>query len=207
MKRIIFYFLAVGWMQLFFLQLAAQKDTTWTEKKALTWFNTGSWKNGLKLTPSPSINILEFARQYHANQKAWDKTFAFLRDKNLTELPTGNYKIDGNDAYADVTDNPSTPFEDAKWHSHKKLCDIQMVILGKERVGVAPVAGLDVVEPFNDKEGDAQFYNQQTKGTYYTMEPGTFYLFFPTDAHRPFIKINGGDKVKRIRLKVKAREI
>jgi beta-galactosidase beta subunit len=32
--------------------------------------------------------------------------------------------------------------------------------------------------------------------------PGTFFLFFPTDAHRPGIKVEGNDVVKKLVIKI-----
>lgn len=205
-KRLLIYVPVLLWFLAVSLVSPAQTDTAWTKKKAMEWFNGRTWMKGVKPKPSASIDKLEFARQYQANRTAWEKTFAFLASTRPDTLQPGKYIIDGDDAYADVTDNPSTPLAEAKWHSHRKYCDIQLVLVGKEKVGVAPVAGAKVVTPFNDEKGDAQFYNQDTKGAYYIMTPDTFYIFFPTDAHRPFIKVDGADKVKRIRIKVKARK-
>ncbi|MBE7170152.1 MAG: YhcH/YjgK/YiaL family protein [Williamsia sp.] len=204
-KRLLIHAPVLLWFLTVSLVSPAQTDTAWTKKKATEWFNGRTWMKGVKLAPSTSIDKLEFARQYQANRTAWEKTFSFLAGIKPDTLHPGKYIIDGDDAYADVTDNPSTPLPDAKWHSHRKYCDIQLVLAGKEKVGVAPVAGAQVVTPFDNEKGDAQFYNQDTNGTYYTMTTGTFYIFFPTDAHRPFIKVDGVDKVKRMRIKVKAR--
>ena len=170
---------------------------------AAKWFKAGSWKQGLKLPVHESINTFEFARQYQAHPDWWNKAFAFMRDHNMDTLPPGHYVIDGENVYADITINPSTPFEEAKWHSHKKYCDIQYVIQGKEQVGVAPITGAPIITPFNDK-GDSQFYSPDMKGHYYSATPASFFIFFPSDVHRPFIKVEGAGAVKRIRFKVRS---
>lgn len=174
-----------------------------TDQQVKEWYSKGQWRSGLTLKPDASIDQREFARQYQANKTLWDKALAFLRDKNLDSLPAGNYVIDGQDVFADITETPSSPLDQAKWHSHKRYCDIQYVIKGKERVGVAPIQGAPIVAPFNDK-GDSQFYDQNMKGNYYETVPGTFFIFFPSDVHRPFIKVDGAGEVKRIRFKVKS---
>jgi len=182
----------------------AQTDTNWTVEKAAIWYNQGEWLKGLKLRPHESTDKVEFAKQYNANKKWWDEAFAFLKNNNLDSLKPGKYVIDGEDVFADISVNPSSELVDAKWHSHRQYCDIQYVIRGKENTGVAPIAGAPVIIPFNDK-GDSQFYNQGMKGEYYLSNPNTFFLFFPSDVHRPFIKVEGYDSVKRIRFKIRSR--
>lgn len=182
----------------------AQSDSTWTKEKAVNWFNQAYWLKGLKLHPHPSTDKPEFAKQYQANPAAWDKAFAFLRDHKLDSLKTGKYVIDGSTVFADITDTPSSELKDAKWHSHRQYCDIMYVIKGKERTGIAPITTAPVLIPFTDK-GDSQFYNQDMKGSYYLSNPDTFFILFPSDVHRPFIKVDGCDSVKRIRMKIKSR--
>jgi len=173
------------------------------QQPANKWFKAGSWKHGLKLPVHSSIDQPEFSRQYQAHPDWWNKAFAFMRDHKMDTMQPGHYVIDGENVYADITVNPSTPLEEAKWHSHKIYCDIQYVIQGREQVGVAPIAGAPIITPFNDK-GDSQFYSQEMKGTYYSATPASFFIFFPSDIHRPFIEVKGSGPVKRIRFKVRS---
>ncbi len=185
-------------------KLNAQSETIWTKEKATNWYNQTDWLNGLKLHPPKSTDKLEFAKQYQANKIGWDKAFTFLRDHNLDSLKTGKYVIDGENVFADITDNPSSPLKEAKWHSHRQYCDIIYVIKGKERIGIAPISRAPIIIPFKDK-GDSQFYNQEMKGIYYLSNPDTFFILFPSDVHRPFIKVEDCNYVKRIRIKIKSK--
>src|SRR5471030_569815 len=74
--------------------IAQQKE--WTEKSAKKWVKSKQWAEGLTINVHPSVNALEFARQYSINKEYWDKAFAFIKDKNLKELPAGKYPIDGD---------------------------------------------------------------------------------------------------------------
>ena len=188
---------------IFTFETTAQTNTECTKEKAAGWFKQGDWLNKLKLKPHVSTDKLEFAKQYHGNKAAWDKAFAFISDHNLDSLKTGKYIIDGNNVFADVTDNPSSKLKDAKWHSHRQYCDIIYVIKGKEKTGIAPTKEAPVIIPFNDK-GDSQFYNQEMKGSYYVSNPDTFFILLPSDVHRPFIRVEGCNYVKRIRIKIKS---
>ena len=116
--------------QLFFLLIffgltnAALAQEAWNENTATAWLNKKEWKKGLKLDAHSSINKVEFAEQYHKNQAAWDKAFAFLRDSDLTKLKPGKYPIDGTNVYASITEAPSKEFENSAWESHRNYIDL-----------------------------------------------------------------------------------
>ncbi|MCR8556639.1 YhcH/YjgK/YiaL family protein [Mucilaginibacter sp. BJC16-A38] len=178
-------------------------QVTWTESTATAWLSKKEWKNGLKLDVHSSVNKVVFAEQYHKNQAMWDKAFAFLRDSDLTKLKPGKYPIDGTNVYAAITEAPSKEFENSAWESHRKYIDLQYVIKGQETIGVAPVSKATVTKPYNEASDNA---NYNVEGQYYIAMPGTFFLFFPGDAHRPNIKVAGYDVVKKIVIKIKVAE-
>lgn len=176
-------------------------DTNWTLKSAKKWVKSGVWSTGtIKL--HPSVDPVEFARQYQKNKDAWDKAFKFLNDKNLDTLSAGKYAIDGTNVFATITDVPSKEFDQSAWESHRNYIDLQYVIRGNEKIGVAPIASATVTKPY-DAGRDAANYNAE--GKYYTASPGEFFLFFPGDAHRPNIKAEGYEtvKVKKLVIKIK----
>jgi biofilm protein TabA len=173
---------------------------TLNEKDATQWFDKSEWKNGLALNPHPSVNKLTLADQYHKNKAVWDKSFAFLKDNNLETLEPGKYEIDGDNAYAIVTENPSKTPEMAKWEAHLKYIDIQYVIKGEEKIGVTTLSLSTVSKPYDETN---DYANYDAEGTLYTAKPGTFFLFFPDDVHRPNILIEGFEVVKKVVIKVK----
>jgi len=175
----------------------AQQWTAWSAKK---WVKGREWANGAKIKLSSSADYLEFAKQYHANKAWWDKAFSFLNDAKLDTLKPGKYVIDGDNVYAMVTEAPSKEFDKSAWESHKKYIDLHYLIRGKEKIGAAPVATATVTNPY-DATKDAANYNAD--GKYYIAAPGEFFLFFPGDAHRPNIKVEGYDTVKKLVIKIK----
>ncbi len=174
--------------------------TTWNEKTATEWLNKNEWKNGMKLDVHPSVNKVTFAEQYHKNKAEWDKMFAFLRDSDLAHLTVGRHDIDGDKVYALVTENPSKTFEQSGWESHKKYIDLQYVITGKEKIGVVQITAATVTKPYDEAK---DYANYSAEGEYYIAEPGTFFLFFPADVHRPNIKVDGYDVVKKVVIKIR----
>jgi YhcH/YjgK/YiaL family protein len=170
---------------------------------AVKWFESGSWRNGLKLRPDASINPDELYRQYHTNQKVWDKVLLFLKTTNLDTLTVGKHAIDGDNAYASVTEAPSKELNKASWESHKKYIDLQYVIKGKEQIDVANANTATVIKPYDAAK---DVVNYTATGATHIAEPGTFFLFFPQDAHRPNIKVPGYDVVKKLVIKIKVAE-
>src|SRR5690242_8985166 len=105
MKRI---FLIASLLFSFSLGLFAQSaNNNWSEKKAKKWFKKKEFLGGLAATPHSSIDKAQFAQQYHLNQAAWDKAFAYLKNTDLKTLSNGRHVIDGENVYAIVTEAPS----------------------------------------------------------------------------------------------------
>jgi biofilm protein TabA len=185
------------------LAAAGQQTNTRTKKSAAKWMKSNEWKNGLTLDVHPSVNEVEFAEQYHKNQAEWDKAFAFMRDRDLSSLKPGKYAIDGDNVYAMITDAPSKTFEQSAWESHRKYIDLQYVIRGQEKIGVVPLSKATVSKPYDETK---DFAHYTAEGEYYIAKPGTFFLFFPGDVHRPNIKVDGYDVVKKLVIKIRVAE-
>ena len=183
-----------------FLTAVAQDTNEWTKKKAKKWFRKKEWLGGLELKPSKTVDVQEFARQYHANKSYWDKAFAYLKNTDLNKLAKGKYPIDGDNVFASVTADSSKNFDKTNWESHRKYIDIQYVINGEEMIGVYPVAKATITKEYDEKRDAA---NYAADGKLYSATPGTFFIFFPSDAHRPNITPGGNLVVKKIVIKVK----
>jgi biofilm protein TabA len=174
---------------------ASAQPTTDAQK----WFTGQKYLAGVKIVPAPSTNADEFYKQYKANKAVWDKVFDYLKHTNMDTLPVGKYIIDGDKAFATITDNPTKPYAETSWESHRKYIDFQYVITGAEGMEVANIESGKVTEIYNPAK-DVQHYD--VAGKLYTATQGTFYLFFPLDAHRVNIKADGSDHDKKIVIKI-----
>jgi YhcH/YjgK/YiaL family protein len=67
-------------------------------------------------------------------------------------------------------------------------------------MGVGPARKAVTTIPYNT-EKDIEHYD--LKGSYYVADPGTYFIFFPQDVHRPGIRIDSGD-VRKIVVKIRA---
>ena len=172
----------------------------WTTKKAEKWFKQKEWANGWKVEPDKSINIQEFAWQYHENKKYWDEAFAFLQSHDLKSMAKGKYPIDSNFVYATITEDPSKDMDKTSWESHRKYVDLQYVIDGEEKIGLLPVAKAQVVKEYDETRDVANYVGD---GPLQDATPAAFFLFFPSDAHRPNITPGGNKVVKKIVIKIR----
>jgi biofilm protein TabA len=186
------------------LSAQTSSNRSWTGKEALEWLNARDWANGLNQKVFAGVNTIEFAKQYNKNKVIWDKAFAYLRDTNLDTIAPGKYAIDGDNVYAIVSAGKPKLFEETKWEAHRRYIDIQYIILGKEKMGLASISKATAIDEFSEPK-DVGFYTiPDLESKYYTAEPGTLFLFFPQDAHRPGIGTEGCDRDKKIVIKVKA---
>jgi biofilm protein TabA len=195
----------VALLTLFFIAISAhaQSDSAARVKAAGKWVKSHEWAKDLKIKPDPSINSVEFMRQYQSDKVLWDKVFAFLEDDKIKTMAPGKYPIDGDNAYAMISSGPPKKLEDIKWESHRKYIDLHYVISGKVKLGMAPVANATVTEPYSESR-DAANYN--VEGKFLTATPKEFFLFFPQDAHRPDIKVDGADSLKKLVIKIRYKE-
>ena len=186
------------------MNIAAQTGTgVLTTKQAKKWFKKKEWLGGLQLRPHQTIDKTEFARQYQANKIYWDKTFAYLKEHDLQTLAVGRYPIDGDNVFAIVTENPTKDYDSTMWESHRKYIDLHCVISGEEKIGVCPIAKLTVSKPYDSSKDIANYTGE---GKMYSALPQMFFLFFPSDAHRPNITPEGNKADKKIVIKIRYAE-
>jgi biofilm protein TabA len=157
---------------------------------------------GRKLNVFPGLNKAEFAKQYQANKAYWDKAIAFLYTTNLDTLSVGKHLIDGENVFVAVSEGPSKEYDKTGWESHRNYLDIHLMLVGKERIGMMDTTSAEVTNPY-DAAKDVANYHPNIKGNYYVADTNTLLIFFPQDAHRPSIHVDGYDKVKKLVIKIK----
>lgn len=165
------------------------------------WFNKKEYLNGLQAQPHSSVNKEEFARQYNANKDLWDAAFAYLKNTNLQTVAKGASMIILDKVKVSVTEDSTKNFEKTTWESHRKFIDIQYIVRGEEKMGVAPITEAKVTRPY-DAGRDAA--NYEVEGKYYVSTTDRFFIFFPGDAHRPNITTGGNLPDKKVVIKVGA---
>jgi YhcH/YjgK/YiaL family protein len=175
----------------------------WSDEKLNDWFKKGEWLNGWNVKPDESINKRELAVSYFKNPAKWDKAFQFLKSNDLSKLEIKRFDIvEGDVVYAPVSEYLTKNEEDAKFEAHKKYIDIQYVISGVEQMSVSPLSKIQEVKTPYDATKDVEFMTVSETSTY-TANPEKFFIFFPSDIHRPGLKLNENSQVRKIVVKVK----
>jgi YhcH/YjgK/YiaL family protein len=179
----------------------ASDPSKWNDNKVDQWFKKGEWLNGWNALPDPSINKREFAVSYFKNKTRWDNAFLFLKNNDLKALEIKRHDIDGNNLYATVSEYTTKNLEDAKFESHQKYIDIQYVVSGTEQISVAPQTSLkEVLTPY-DPAKDIEFMSVEKQNDF-VATPERFFIFFPSDLHRPGVKTGENSQVRKLVIKV-----
>lgn len=202
MKDLLIKFMIILSFMSFFGCKSSNDPATWGNDKIDTWFEKGEWLNGWNITPDASINRKEFAIAYFKNKERWDKAFDFFKDNDLTKLELKRYDIDGDNLYAPITEYMTRNEEDAQFEAHKKYIDIQYVISGSELMGLAPEAQLKEVTVPYDASKDVEFMTVNQLSNY-KATPERFFIFFPSDIHRPGLKDGKSSPVRKVVIKLK----
>jgi len=69
-------------------------------------------------------------------------------------------------------------------------------------MSVAPLSAKKEILTAYNAANDIEFMTV-TEGNHYKATPERFFLFFPSDIHRPSVKIGENSQVKKVVLKVK----
>ncbi len=111
---------------------------------------------GLSL-PHKSVNAVEFACQYHKNKDVWDGLhYAFLPNIDLEALSIGDHIILEGKCWATVSEYVSKEVEKGNIESHLRFVDLQYVLWGNEKIGLA--SDVEVRQAYNSKKGCCFLY-------------------------------------------------
>jgi YhcH/YjgK/YiaL family protein len=92
--------------------------------------------------------------------------------------------------------------EDTKFEAHRKYIDIQHVINGAEQMSITSLSDKkEELVPY-DPAKDVEFLTVN-RTTSHEATPDKFFIFFPSDIHRPSVKIGENKIVRKVVVKVK----
>lgn len=118
--------------------------------------------------------------QYADLHPGFRDVYLFLIQHDLSDLPCGRIELD-HGIYLGINEYETKNIEDCKLECHKKYIDIQIILQGKEKMGIAFFQNC-IPEDYQE-EKDLQFLN----GSPILMDflTKSFFVFFPHDAHMP----------------------
>lgn len=139
-------------------------------------------------------------RLYENLQEYADMILAFIEKQEKENLPAGRYDLEKG-VFASVQSYTTRVLEGAQMESHKKYCDLQYFIEGKEKIYWASLRKL-TVENDMTLENDAILYVSGPWQGYTVFEPGMFGFYAPEDGHMPGIAADEPSAVKKIVFKI-----
>lgn len=125
-------------------------------------------------------------RCYASLSPRFEKAFRYLAELDLMALAPGRYDIDGDQVYMLVQEMDLKPWVQGSWEAHRSYADIQLVVQGRELLGVRSADGMPVTEEY-DPAKDVMFFQPNAPGLPLPLADGEFAILFPQDAHRPCI--------------------
>jgi YhcH/YjgK/YiaL family protein len=87
------------------------------------------------------------------------------------------------------------------WEAHSTYIDVQCVVEGVERMGVAHIARTREREPY-DLARDVAFFERGSD--YVTIAEGMFAIFWPEDVHSPGVAVDDTAPVPVRKIVIKA---
>lgn len=158
-------------------------------------------KADLPIKPHESINKSLFIEQNTKNPKAWAAAYKFLKENDLANMPAGRYDLLDDGTYANVSDYQTKDPESAYFEAHRKFIDIQYVARGKEYIHIKEIdATKEVYKPYVEKQ-DIEFFSISTYQEV-LADPNVFFVFFPSDGHKPCLNVNQSIPVRKIVVKI-----
>lgn len=131
------------------------------------------------------------------------RALAHLRDTDFAAKPAGNYDLEGKDIYVQVIDMTTKPAAECKPEVHRQYADVQFLVRGRERIGVAAETGKFAVAEDLLAARDLLFYADVADEATLSMRPGSFAVFLPTDVHRPGCAFDGAEAIRKVVMKVR----
>ena len=145
-------------------------------------------------------DTIENLSQYKGMSKNVDIAIRYILNNELSELPLGKTVIDGDKVFVNVVEAATIPGEKAVFEMHQNTIDLQLVLDGTELFEVA-FGETKITKPY-DSTTDTCLLDASTSGAG-MLCPGRFVLFQAMEPHKPLIKAQGCDKVKKLIFKIK----
>lgn len=131
------------------------------------------------------MDKLDNISAYKGISGSLDLAIEYLKQNKLDMLPPGRSPIDGDRVF--VTLMTSQLGQNPAWEIHRKYIDIQIALTQGESIAWAPHDTICGFSPYDESKGDIQLSLDPRDGLICPLPQGWFFIFFPTDAHRPGI--------------------
>lgn len=145
------------------------------------------------------IDQLKNCERYYGLGARFAKAFDYLKATDFSQIAPGKYELDVDALRIAVQEYESRDESDCKIEAHKKYADIQYIVSGEEKMGIATYVNQEPKVPYNE-EKDVWFFDSYDYTIH--LKAGMFTVFFPSDIHMPALKGDEKSMVKKVVVKV-----
>lgn len=132
------------------------------------------------------LSHISDSARYESLHPLFKQVFDYIKSHDLLNVPAERIVLDGDKLFINVADAKLVAKETQKLEVHQKYIDIHFPLSGSEIVGWKHLSVVGESEAPFDVENDFALYAEKPS-TYYTVNPGEFYIVYPEDAHAPII--------------------
>ena len=144
------------------------------------------------------LDSLKNTEKIESLHPLFKKAFDYVKSTDFSQMEDGKYELEGDRLYVSIASIIGKDKKAAAIETHKKYIDIQLPLLGVEKIGWK--AGDELQEesvPYNEHK-DITFYVDRPTA-YTKIYPGHFVIYFPEDGHAPGI---GQGNIRKVVVKV-----
>ncbi|WP_176706215.1 YhcH/YjgK/YiaL family protein [Paenibacillus hemerocallicola] len=125
-----------------------------------------------------------------------------IRSLDFSRVADGKYELEDGLIRVAIKETTTKPKEAQKAETHRTYTDVQFVISGEEKIGVAPWSSSQTIVKDELDTRDVAFYEPVLNEIELIQRPGMFAVFFPTDIHRPCCNVAQETNVRRMVAKI-----
>lgn len=139
-------------------------------------------------------------KQNTSYNEAISKCMDLVHKNNLfKDFEDGKYSMDNGVSYT-ISTYVAKELKDAKWESHYKMIDVQIVLDGVECMKCSNIADMKMIK--DEPEIDFVTYEGEAS-TVLTVKSGEVAVFYPEDVHMPALRASGhSSEVRKVVFKV-----
>lgn len=142
-----------------------------------------------------SLNNTERVETLHPLFK---QAFDYIKATDFSKMEDGKIVLEGGQLTLTIASLSGKAKTDVAIETHKKYIDIQLPLLGVEKIGWKAGSELQEESVPYDEEKDIAFYIDRPTA-FTKIYPGQFAIYFPEDGHAPGI---GQGNIRKIVIKV-----
>lgn len=118
-----------------------------------------------------------------------------LADPALRKAQTGRSDLDGG-AFFVINAYDTQPAGALHAESHRRYCDVQVILHGSEQIGWAALAS-DLDAPY-DAAKDVSYYAPGLPLDWHAFGPGDVFIFAPSDIHLPGVTLSQPARIRKV---------